>query len=154
MNTEPSQQVLIFRIGPHKGCFELNEVVQVYDSVSFEKLETGESSVLGILNIRGTQVPLIDIRSRWKLPETQLELNEQIIAFNCKGTTVSIIVDKVIGTKSIPASKIVCLRDLFEGEHPHKVIAVPDGLMLLLSAEDMFSDEIIESFNQIPTPGA
>lgn len=149
MSTEPGQQVLIFQIGPHRGCFELNEVVQVYDSVSFEELPSQLPSVLGLINIRGLSVPLIDVRKRWKLPESPIALSEQIVAFNCKGTTVSIIVDKVIGTKSIPLKKVVCLSNLFSGNHPHKVIAVPDGLMLLLVADEMFSSDFVSNFNSL-----
>ncbi|HMO23767.1 MAG TPA: chemotaxis protein CheW, partial [Candidatus Melainabacteria bacterium] len=90
-----ANQVLIFNLGPHRACMELEDAVQVYDSVSFEEIGDVDPAVLGIINIRGQSVPLIDIKPRWNQLPRSVELSDQIVVFKSRGITVSIIVDKV-----------------------------------------------------------
>ncbi len=143
---ESGRQVLVFMIGPHRACFALEEVVQVYDAVSYEPVSGTHPSVMGMINIRGQMAPLIDIRPRWQLNSYPIDLSEQIVVFQCHGITVSIIVDKVIGTRTIPAQKIISLASLVEENFPHYVIATPEGIISLLTCDDLFSKEFLAPF--------
>lgn len=144
---EAGRQVLVFMIGPHRACFALEDVVQVYDAVSYEPLKESHPSVLGMINIRGHFAPLIDIRPRWQLNSYPVDLSEQIVVFKSKGITVSIIVDKVVGTQTIPAKKIISLASLVEENFPHHVIATPDGMISLLNCNDLFTEEFLKPFD-------
>lgn len=144
-----SNQVLIFNLGPHRACMELEDVVQVYDSVSFEEIGDVDPAVLGMINIRGQIVPLIDIKPRWNQAPRSVELSDQIVVFKSRGITVSIIVDKVLGTKTVPEKRIVALADIVDDSLPHKVIATPDGMMILLDCQRLFSEEFLAPFRQI-----
>ena len=146
-----SNQVLIFNLGPHRACMELKDVVQVYDSVSFEELTDVDPSVLGMINIRGQSVPLIDIKPRWNQAPKSVELSDQIVVFKSRGITVSIIVDKVLGTKTVPEKRIVALADIVDQTLPHKVIATPDGMMILLDCQRLFTEEFLAPFFNIGT---
>ncbi|MBI1270682.1 hypothetical protein GC174_09635 [bacterium] len=144
-----SNQVLIFNLGPHRACMELEDVVQVYDSVSFEEIGDVDPAVLGMINIRGQTVPLIDIKPRWNQAPRSVELSDQIVVFKSRGITVSIIVDKVLGTKTVPEKRIVALADIVDDSLPHKVIATPDGMMILLDCQRLFSEEFLAPFSRI-----
>ncbi|MBZ0189102.1 MAG: chemotaxis protein CheW [Candidatus Obscuribacterales bacterium] len=142
-------QVLVFRIDTHRACFELGKIVQVYDSVSFDNLEVPCKQITGTINVRGQEVALVDLRSRWNLPARPLSLTDQLIVLSCRDTTVSIITDQVLGTRTYLQKKIFQLADLLPGQAPHKAIAESDGIMVLLDSDKLFNDEMVERFRQI-----
>ncbi|MGD9683292.1 MAG: chemotaxis protein CheW [Candidatus Obscuribacterales bacterium] len=163
INSDNQVQVLVFKVGPHQACLPLENVIQVFDSVSYEPPPehlTGPGlgpdfkldplpGVLGIINVRGQDVPLVDLRPRWNLPVKQVSLTDQLIVMRAGGTTVSIMTDQVMGTRTYPRRKIFPLRRILPGEAPHAAVAETDGIMILFDSDSLFSSETLAAFESI-----
>jgi len=135
-----SVPILIFKLGHLRSAFFLDAVVQVYDAVDVGELpEDPPQDVLGLINVRGLKIPLIDIRRRWGLPGGKVQLNNQLIVIESEGVTLSIIVDEVIGTRSVPFNKIVHLEDILPAKSPHMAIADLEGILVLVDADGLFT---------------
>lgn len=132
--------ILLFRIGTLRSALFLDCVVQVFDAVEVGDFpDSLPKDVLGLINIRGMKIPLIDIRRRWGLPGGKVQLSNQLIVIESEGINLSIIVDEVIGTRNIPLQKIIHLRDLLPEFSPHMAISDLDGILMLLDSEHLFS---------------
>lgn len=137
--------ILIFRIGALRSALFLDCVVQVFDAVEVGDFpDSLPKDVLGLINIRGMKIPLVDIRGRWGMPGGKVQLSNQLIVIQSDGINLSIIVDEVLGTRNIPLRKIIHLQDLLPDFNPHMVIADLEGIMMLIDSEHLFSSEEFE----------
>lgn len=134
--------ILMFRIGPLRSAFFLDCVVQVFDAVEVGDFpDSLPKDVLGLINIRGMKIPLVDIRGRWGLPGGKVQLSNQLVVIQSEGINLSIIVDEVLGTRNIPLRKIIHLQDLLPEFNPHMAIADLEGIMMLIDSEHLFTTE-------------
>jgi purine-binding chemotaxis protein CheW len=134
--------ILIFRIGSLRSALFLDCVVQVFDAVEVGDFpDSLPRDVLGLINIRGMKIPLVDLRRRWGIPGGKVQLSNQLIVIESEGINLSIIVDEVIGTRSVPLRKIIHLRDLLPDVNPHMAVADLDGILMLLDSEHLFSTD-------------
>jgi chemotaxis signal transduction protein len=143
-----SISILIFRLGAIRAAFPLNAVAQVFDAVDVGEFpEPPPPGVLGAINVRGLRLPLIDIRTRWGVASKKIELSNQLIVVSCCDTTISIIADEVIGTRSVPLKKIVRLSDILPQKNPHMAVADLDGVLVLLDTDRIFEPAFFDSMN-------
>lgn len=134
--------ILVFKIGTLRCAFVLDCVVQVFDAVEVGEFpESLPTDVVGLINIRGLVIPLIDIRRRWGLSTGKVQLSNQLIVIESEGTNLSIIVDEVLGTETVPLKRIVHLRDILPDENPHMAIADSEDIMILIDSERIYSAE-------------
>ncbi len=146
---DESVPILTFRLGPVRSAFLLDAVVQVFDAVDVGEFPVKPpADVLGVINVRGLRVPLVDIRRRWGLPGGAVQLNHQLVVVECGGTTLSIIVDEVIGTKHVPLKKIVRLQDILPGNQPHMAIADLEGILIVIDSDRLFEASQFDEMNQ------
>ena len=60
----------------------------------------------GVINLRGKVIPVIDLRSRFLLPEIEYDNRTCFVVVNIQGVTTGLIVDTVSGVVSIPKTEI------------------------------------------------
>lgn len=139
---------LTFRTGNQWYALEVLTVFEVSNMVAISSVPDMPTSVLGMVNIRGVVVPVIDLRKRFNIPDSHLELTTPIIFLDHPETSVyGVVVDDVddvinlnpsaIGTTSLNqrAKHIRGLTD-YHG----RLIMILDPVQLLhttLSDEDI-----------------
>lgn len=62
--------------------------------------------VIGVLNLRGKVIPIIDVRLRFSLPQREYDDRTCIIVVDVDGNSVGLVVDKVNEVVDIPAENI------------------------------------------------
>lgn len=85
----------------------LSVVQRVTHAVAVTHLPKAPTIVLGIINVRGAILPVIDIRKRFKLPEKALELRAHMIIANTSNRVVVLPVDSTLGVAQYPEDSIV-----------------------------------------------
>ncbi len=89
-------QVVIFRLGHEEygaPIEAINEIVRVPESLT--RIPTAPSFVEGLINLRGSVLPVIDQRRRFGLEEIERSDRQRIMVFNTLGTPTGFIVDSV-----------------------------------------------------------
>jgi len=74
-----SSSLLVFRLDDQRYAFFLSIVVEVVRAVEITPLPSAPDIILGIINVRGTVVPVVNLRTRFRLPERNLEPDDRII---------------------------------------------------------------------------
>jgi len=140
-----SVPILIVRMGEVRSAFLLDAVVQVFDAVDVGEFpEVPPKDVLGAINVRGLKVPLVDVRRRWGQECGKVSLSNQLVLVVCDGINLCVIVDEVIGTRNVPISKIVRLKDILPESSPHMAVADLEGILILLDADKLFETDQLE----------
>ncbi|MBX9668284.1 MAG: chemotaxis protein CheW [Candidatus Obscuribacterales bacterium] len=146
---DESLPILMFRLGTVRSAFLLDAVIQVFDAVDVGEFPVPPpQDVLGVINVRGLRLPLIDIRRRWGLQAGSVQLNHQLVVVECDGMNLSIIVDEVLGTKYVPLQKIVRLQDILPGNQAHMAIADLEGILIVLDSDRLFEATQFDEMNR------
>jgi len=98
---------LTFRVGKQEYAVNVEYVFEVSNLVNISEVGDMPPAVLGVVNIRGAVVPVLDLRIRFKVMEHTLELNTPIIFLNHSEVGIyGIVVDDVDDVLNLPNSAI------------------------------------------------
>src|SRR5262245_7366526 len=73
------EQYLIFKLEGHQYTLPLSKVDRVVSAVYVTPLPKASEVVLGIINIQGQVIPVINLRKRFRLSEREVEPSDQFI---------------------------------------------------------------------------
>jgi len=117
---QPLRQYCVFRAGRERFCLSVLEVEEVVDWPMVTRIPLSPAFLMGVFNLRGTIVPLIDIAfTEGRRPGV---LPKQVVVAALKGDAhredvrLGIAADEMIGTYSVTEE---ALLDQSPAEVPH-----------------------------------
>jgi purine-binding chemotaxis protein CheW len=96
-----TQHYLSFRIGSEWYGVELGSVIEVLHFMALTELPTAPPDVLGLMVLRDTVMPVVDLRLRFGLSDADLTLNTAIIAVRTPQGPMGMVVDDVDDVEQI-----------------------------------------------------
>jgi len=93
---------VICDVGGYVFCMEGSLVSSIENGTAEAPLVGAPEVCEGVINFRGTMVPIISLRKLFKAPGEDLKFS-QIVYMKCKAGTMGFRVDKVIEVGDIPA---------------------------------------------------
>jgi len=109
---EAKQPYLIFKLDEQAYALELTSVERVIRSVALTVPPDAPPLLLGLINLGGEMVPVLDIRARFGLPSRPMELEDRIIICTCGGRKLAVPVDMVQGVVSFAPGALDDPREL------------------------------------------
>lgn len=95
-------------------------------------LPNAPAIVMGIFNLRGLIVPVMNLRRRLALPERELQLDDKFIVAQSAGRTVALVVDDTNGLVEASTDEIVPTGDFLSAlPHVAGVIRLKSGIALI-----------------------
>ncbi len=85
------------------------EIAYVTEIVGIQKITVVPDMpvfIMGVINLRGKVIPVMDVRRRFKLPEREYDERTCIIVVDIKETAIGLVVDKVNEVATIPEGQI------------------------------------------------
>ena len=77
-----SNQLVVFLLNEQRYALYLPVVERVVSAVEVTPLPKAPDIVLGVINMQGKVIPVVNIRRRFGLPERQIDLSDQFIIAN------------------------------------------------------------------------
>ncbi len=115
MPTDDDTQVVIFRLGAEEfgvPIMSVQEIVRVPEVLT--KIPKTPHFVEGVINLRGTVLPVIDQRVRLGLPSIERNDRQRIMVFTLGGLRTGFIVDSVAEVLRIPQGHVEAAPTLSE----------------------------------------
>ncbi len=135
---DPVSQLVIFSLDDHKFALFLSAVMRVIRVVEITGLPKAPDIVLGIINVHGAIIPVIDVRRRFRFPERERQLNDRLVIARTAKRTVALLTDDVIGVVACPVERIVEAETVVAGMAFVEGIVKIDGGMILIHDLDTF----------------
>lgn len=137
------QNLVIFELDGQTYGLPVATVVQIIEMVTITPVPQSNCAVEGVINVRGTAVPVVNLRCHLGLPVVPLQLRTPIILVRVDHWTVGLIVDEVIDVFGLGRDQIVRAADVLPeefGKVPllEGLIHTTDGTVLLLDLEHLF----------------
>lgn len=101
---EEKRSVCLFTIGKGTYAIPVELLTEIILSQKIFPVPSTPSHVLGVINLRGNIVPIVDIRPALSLPPTSVP--GQIIIVKHGATTLGIVVDNVYEVVGVPESSV------------------------------------------------
>lgn len=122
---------------------ETKFVREVYPLKNYTALPGTPTFVLGIINVRGQILSVIDLKRFFNLPVKGLgDLNKVIILRNDR-MEFGILADAILGTKSIMADEIQASPVTVTGIGEEYLRGIAPGRVIILAAEKILNDDKI-----------
>jgi purine-binding chemotaxis protein CheW len=99
--TDASLEVLEFRLAEERYALEIRYVREVYPLIDLTPLPCTPRFVLGIVNVRGRIMTVIDIKKFFDLPDKGLTDLHRIILVRNNDFEVGLLADSVVGVHSV-----------------------------------------------------
>lgn len=108
-------QFLTFCLADEEYGLEILRVQEIKGYSKVTPLPNTPSEIKGVMNLRGTVVPIIDLRTRFGLRETEYNRFTVIIVVTVGPKIVGLVVDAVSDVLNVTAQEIVPAPDLGSG---------------------------------------
>jgi purine-binding chemotaxis protein CheW len=127
-------EYLTFILGSEEYGIEILKVQEIRSYEAVTKIANTPDFIKGVINLRGSIVPIIDLRMRFNL--SQVEYNEftVVIILNLSNRTMGIVVDGVSDVLDLKQSQISAVPDLVSSIDTKYLLGLgtADGRMLIL----------------------
>lgn len=88
-------QLVVFELGTERFGVDISAVESIMKMQSITRIPHAPSFVEGITNLRGSVLPIIDLRKRFGIDQTETSNNTRIVIVAFGGIKVGMIVDGV-----------------------------------------------------------
>lgn len=133
-----------FRIGKDRLIASMDEVEEILDVPEFTKVPGVKSWVVGVANVRGSLLPMMDLKGYIIGEDMKQRKRGRVIVINYKGFNTGLIVDEVYGMRHfLLKDKVDDLVDVHDGISPYvdKVFKQDDESWPVFNFKSIVEDE-------------
>lgn len=129
-----------FRLGPERYALRLSAVERVVRAVEVTALPRAPAIVIGVIDVEGCVLPVLNLRRRLRLPEREISPADHFLIARTTRRRVALVVDEACGVFECGAAEIVRAAEIVPGlDHIQGVLKVNDGLVLIHDLEAFLS---------------
>ena len=142
--SEPAknQMLVLFHLDEQRYALLLPVVEQVVRAVEITPLPKAPEIILGVINVHGQVIPVVDARKRFRLPEREVDLDDQIMIARTPKRLLALPVDSVEGVVGYSEEQVVVSEKIVPGiEYVEGVLKLSDGLILIHDLDKFLSLE-------------
>lgn len=139
--------VLVF--GDLRVALPVSFVERVVRAVYLTPLPDAPEIVSGVVNLEGRIIPAINMRRRFRLPDREMALTDQIIIAHTSQRPVALVVDEINGIFEYDEPDIVVAETILSGlEYIDGVVTLDDDLILIHNLDRFLSLEEAASLDR------
>jgi len=139
-----SQMSLItFRLGRQAYAMPIEPIRQIIEMDAGTPLLHMKESMMGVINVRGSAVPVVNLRQHFKMPHAPEDLDPHIILVQIGAWMTGLVVDRVVDVLSSRSDQVIRIPDILPdglGESPmlQGLVHAFDETILLLNLDKLF----------------
>lgn len=138
-------QLVSFQLADEEYCIEITQVQEIILIGEITRLPHAPAYIPGVINLRSTIIPVIDLHRRFEITSPPKEAERRIMVVNLAGKTVGLMVDAVTEVMRVPRDVIAppptnsaeLGQDYLTG-----LVQLGDRLLTLLDVDQMLREEI------------
>ena len=145
----PVTQWVTFRLEEETYGVNVMQVQEVLRMTEIAPVPGAPSYVLGIINLRGNVVTVMDTRSRFGLPPHEPDDATRIVIIEAEDQVVGILVDSVAEVVYLKQSDIEIAPNVGNEESSRYIQGVAnrdEGLLILVDLDKLLTDEEWKEF--------
>ncbi len=157
MASTEEQQLVVFELAKESYGLDIGAVNTIIRMQRITHVPRAPVFVEGVINLRGSIVPVIDLRTRFGLEACDETKASRIVVVETSVGLMGLIVDAVTETLSLPTGAIEPPSSLVTTADSHYLRGVgkmDDRLIIMLDLERVLSQAETEEFREVHTAEA
>jgi purine-binding chemotaxis protein CheW len=138
-----SQDVVEFLLGVEQYAIEFKYIREIQPLRDLTPLPCVPPFVLGLINVRGQILSVIDIRTLLELPPGTVKLSSKVILVQNQKMEIGILVDDILGARAVDLQNFQPLLPTSTGLRTEFLLGVTKDSVVVLDAEMILSDSRI-----------
>lgn len=146
------QQYLSFALGDEQYGIEILKVQEIRGYSGITPIPNTPRHIRGVMNLRGTVVPVVDLRAKFSLETRQYDKFSVIIVVTVGSRIIGLTVDAVSDVLDIPQGEIRPTPDLGHSDNTRFISGmanIGERLVVLLDIDTLLADD---AMNQTVSP--
>ena len=137
-----AQQFVVWTLDTQRYAVWLAAVERVVRLVAITPVPHAPDIVLGVINVQGRILPVVNLRQRFRLPERRRLLSDQLLIARTSRRTVALLVDAVTEVIACPEEAVLTGETVLPGmAYVEGVLRLADGLLLIHNLDTCLSLE-------------
>jgi purine-binding chemotaxis protein CheW len=125
-------EVLAFEVAGQLYGVQASDVEEILRAVSVVPLPKAPAVIEGVINLRGSAVPVLDVRRRFRLPAKGVEHTDHLIVAHAGERLVALHVDRATGLVQLGPADVDDATGVVPGvEYVRWVARLPESLVLI-----------------------
>ncbi len=141
---DPIMQWVTFYLGDEKYGINVMQVQEVLRVTEIAPVPGAPSYVLGIINLRGNVVTVIDTRNRFGLPSKETDDSSRVVIIETESHIIGILVDSVAEVVELKGSEIETAPNVGNEESSKYIQGVTsqeNELLILVDLNKLLSED-------------
>jgi purine-binding chemotaxis protein CheW len=130
--------IVLFTLDEPRYALDLSAVKRVVRAVEITPLPKAPEIVLGVINLQGQVVPVVDARKRFRLPGREMDLHDRFIIASTSRRLVALVADSVVGIRELGTREMVSAEQALPFASYIQGVAKVEGDLVLIYDLDQF----------------
>jgi purine-binding chemotaxis protein CheW len=163
MNTDKDnglQTYLSFKLSEEVFAINVSKVINILEMSRITKIPKAPEYMKGVINLRGTVLPVVDLRIKFGLPEKETNIDTSIIVLsidlNGESVLVGTLVDAVKEVLELKTNEIApspTIGSKYNSGFIEGMWRIDENFIMILDINKVFStDEVIDFKEQLSHP--
>lgn len=151
IETETAQSYLSFKLEDELFALSVSKVIEILEVPKITKIPRAPDYMTGVINLRGSVLPLVDTRIKFGMPPLEFTVNTCIIVMEIvvEGESIQLgaLVDAVLEVLEVDESTVQSSPTIdakYKLEFIKGMIHIEEKFIMLLNIDEVFSLENIE----------
>lgn len=139
-----SMQVVCFKIGSEEYGIEILKVQEILKLPKITKLPKSADFIIGVIDLRGHVIPIIDLSKRFGITENTGSENQRAVVVDINGKKVGLAIDSVSHVIRVDSKDIEQAPPIVKGISGKYIVGiakVESGFIVILDINQIFSHE-------------
>lgn len=133
-------QLVVFVIEGQRYALHFRCVERVLAMVAITALPQAPSIALGVINLHGRVLPVVDLRRRFNLPPREYGLTDQLVVVQTSRRRLALAVDEVLGVMEVAGDAVMPPQAILPGiGQVAGIVPLADGLLFMHDLDTVLS---------------
>ncbi len=146
-----SMQLVSFKLGGETFGIEITKIREIILVGEITHVPETPAYIKGLINLRSTVIPVIDLRARFSLAESELTGESRIMVLHVGNRTIGIMVDSVNEVLRVNRDQISPAPPTVTSsgnEYMTGLVRLKEDLLILLDVDRLFGGREIEAMTE------
>jgi purine-binding chemotaxis protein CheW len=137
-----TQHFVVFTLDQQYYALPLSHVERVVRAVEVTAVPNAPEVILGVVNVQGTIIPVVDLRRRFDLPRRAISLSDRLIIARTSRQTIGLVADTVGRVVEWPVGNIIAADQIVHGlEDISGVARIEDQIVFIQNLDTLLFPE-------------